>query len=358
MPLVAGRDLEWSRGQLERWLGAQMPPGAGEVELSELTGPPSTGFSNETLLFDCRFREHGRERTRGLVARVKATQFQVFPEYDVERQYRVMKILGERTDVPVPRVFGFEPDESVLGAPFFVMERIEGDVPGDNPPYHVVGWVTEIRPEERARLWWSGVEMLARVHRLDWRALGFGFLDTPGPGATPLDRQLGYYERFLGWAARGKPQPVVEGALRWLREHRPPGEAPVALSWGDSRLGNLMFRESRCVAVLDWEMATLASPVADLAWWLFFDRHHSEGCDVPRLPGFPSREETLARYRELTGFATDDLEYYELFAAFRFAVIMIRVGQQMIANGLLPPDSDFETNNTATNLLAKMLPAG
>jgi aminoglycoside phosphotransferase (APT) family kinase protein len=118
-----------------------------------------------------------------------------------------------------------------------------------------------------------------------------------------------------------------------------------------------MFRESRCVAVLDWEMATLASPVMDLAWWLYFDRHHSEGCDVPRLAGFPSREETVARYREGTGFPTDRLDYYELFAALRFAVIMIRVGQQLIGAGLLPPDSDFETNNTATQMLAKVLAA-
>jgi len=356
MPLAGNRDLEQTRRRLTDWLRGQMPR-AENLELSELTGPPSTGFSNETLLFDASWSEDGKDLRQGLVARVKATAFQVFPEYDVARQYRVMKILGADGSVPVPRMYGFEADDRVLGAPFFLMERIAGEVPSDNPPYHAAGWVTEIDAEARGRLWWSGVEALARIHRLDWRSLGLGFLDTPGDAPTPLERQLDYYERFLGWAAGGKPHPLECSALEWLRRHRPRDAEPVVLSWGDSRLGNLMFRESRCVAVLDWEMATLASPVMDLAWWLYFDRHHSEGCDVPRLDGFPSHEETVARYREETGFTTDSLGYYELFAALRFAVIMIRVGQQLIGAGLLPADSDFETNNTATQMLRKVLAA-
>jgi len=354
MPLAEGRDLDSARRQLTGWLAAQMPR-AKDLHLSELSGPPSTGFSNETLLFDCAWSEDGTERRSGLVARIKATAFQVFPEYDVERQYRVMKVLGEKTDLPVPRVHGYEADESILGAPFFLMERIDGEVPSDSPPYHITGWVTEIQPEERARLWWSGVEVLARIHRLDWRSLGLGFLDMPGSGATALERQLDYYERYLRWASRREPAPAISTAFEWLRRHRPRGAEQMTLCWGDSRLGNMMFRDFRCVAVLDWEMATLGSPEMDLAWWLFFDRHHSEGCDTPRLAGFPGRDETLARYRELTGFATDHVEYYEIFAAFRFAVIMVRVGQGLIAAGILPADSDFETNNTAINLLAKML---
>ena len=354
MPLAGGRDLEETRRRLTAWLAKRMPR-ATDLRLSELTGPPSTGFSNETLIFEGAWREDGEERRQGLVARVKATAFQVFPEYDVERQYRVMKILGERTDIPTPRVLDYEPDPDVLGAPFFLMERVEGQVPSDNPPYHATGWVTEIPPEERARMWWSGIDALARIHRLDWRALGLDFLDTPGRAATPLERQLDYYESFLDWAAAGKPHPLERAALDWLRSQRARAAEPMVLCWGDARLGNLMFRDSRCVAVLDWEMATLASPQMDFAWWLYFDRHHSEGCDVERLPGFPSREQTIARYRELTGFSTDRLDYYEVFAALRFAVIMIRVGRQLIDAGLLPADSDFETNNTATQLLGTLV---
>ncbi|MGH7857097.1 MAG: phosphotransferase family protein, partial [Candidatus Binatia bacterium] len=283
-----------------------------------------------------------------------ATGCQVVPEYDIGRQYRVLEALGP-TEVPVPHVYGFEPDERLLGAPFFVMERIDGEIPPDAPTYHMAGWLTEASPEERERLWWSGVEALAAVHRLDWKALGLDFLEAAGRGATPVERQLDYYGRYLEWASPGRREPLIEAALAWLVRHRPAGPEPLRLCWGDSRLGNMIFREFRCVAVLDWEMAVLASPEQDLAWWLFFDRHHSEGCDVPRLGGFPSREETVERYRKRTGIDPKHLEYYEVFAAVRFSVIMIRVGQHLKQAGVLPDDSDFETNNSATKMLARLL---
>jgi aminoglycoside phosphotransferase (APT) family kinase protein len=99
----------------------------------------------------------------------------------------------------------------------------------------------------------------------------------------------------------------------------------------------------------------LSSPEEDFAWWLFFDRHHSEGCEVPRLPGFPSREETVDRYQAWVGREVKHLDYYEIFAAFRFTLIMVRVAQQLKAYELLPADSDFEVNNTSSRLLARML---
>ncbi|MGH7821644.1 MAG: phosphotransferase family protein [Candidatus Binatia bacterium] len=353
MSLLQSRDLDDAARTLGPWLSERLP-GARELRIEGMSAPPSTGFSNETLLFDARWTESGEERSQGLVARVKATRFQVFPEYDIERQYRVLEILGE-TKVPVPRVYGFEPDARHLGAPFFVMERIEGEIPPDAPTYHMAGWLTEARPEERERLWWSGVETMAKVHRLDWRRLRLEFLEPQGSGATPLERQLDYYGGFLEWVAAGRPQPVVERALAWLVRHRPREAEPVAFCWGDSRLGNMIFRSFRCVAVLDWEMAVLANPEQDLAWWLFFDRHHSEGCEAPRLEGFPSREDTIERYREWTGHPPRHLEYYEVFAAFRFGVIMIRVGQHLVQAGFLAEDSDVETNNTVTRMLARML---
>ena len=129
----------------------------------------------------------------------------------------------------------------------------------------------------------------------------------------------------------------------------------MSLVWGDSRIGNMIFRDFRCVAVLDWEMVTLGNPIEDLGWWLFVDRHHSEGLEAPRLPGFPSREQTVARYEERVGRRVENLEYYEIFAGFRFGVIMIRLAQQMVEYGLMPAESDFETNNIVTRLLAKLL---
>ncbi|HYB12876.1 MAG TPA: phosphotransferase family protein, partial [Myxococcota bacterium] len=228
-------------------------------------------------------------------------------------------------------------------------------IPTDSPPYHVGGWVTEVAPSERSALWWSGLEVLARIHRLEWRTLGLSFVETPGPGDTPLLRQLNDYERFLAWAMGGEDHPTCTPALAWLRAHRPHEEEPVGFCWGDARPGNMIFQQGRCVAVLDWEMATLGNPVQDLAWWLFLDRHHSEGLGAPRLAGFPSRADTIAAWEERTELPARHVDYYEVFAAFRFAVIMIRVAQGFIAAGTLPPEARLATNNIVTQLLSKML---
>jgi aminoglycoside phosphotransferase (APT) family kinase protein len=87
--------------------------------------------------------------------------------------------------------------------------------------------------------------------------------------------------------------------------------------------------------VLDWEMVTLGSPEADLAWTIFLDRHHSEGIDTPRLEGFPSYEESIERYQLLTGHRVRHLHYYQVFAGYRFAVIMMRIAQQLVRYGLM-----------------------
>jgi aminoglycoside phosphotransferase (APT) family kinase protein len=352
MPAPHGRDLDTTREQLLRWFSARLPD-ARELRLSGLEAPGTTGFSNDTLMFDLEIREGGSWRREALVARIEPGGFPVFPEYDLERQFRVQRMLA-KTDVPVARMLWEESDPAVLGAPFYVMERVAGRIPTDNPPYHVGGWVTELRPEQRAELWWSGLDVLARIHRLDWRALGFGFLDAPERGATPLEQQLAYYAGYLAWGARGRPQPTCESALEWLRAHRPKDE-PVALCWGDARIGNMIFDAGRCAAVLDWEMVSLGNPEQDLGWWLFIDRHHSEGLNAPRLEGFPGRDESVGRWEEATGLRAQHLEYYEVFAAFRFSVIMIRLAQQLVEYGLLPEASDFETNNIPSRLLARLL---
>ena len=350
---VPQRDLELTRERLAEWLHGVLPD-AEDLRVSELSGPGATGFSSDTLMFDIRYEEDGKERRKELVARLEPSGLRTFPEYDLGQQFRVLQALAD-TKVPVPRVLWREESDEILGKNFFVMERVEGLVPPDTPSYHTEGWVTEISPEERAEFWWNGLETLAEIHRLDWRALDFGFLDQPERGATPLEQQLDFYTYFLDWAAQGRDLPVSRAGLEWLQKNRPTVQEPVAFCWGDSRLGNMLFHENRCVAVLDWEMMTLGNPEQDLAWWLFFDRHHSEGVEVPRLPGFPSREETVARYEELIGREVKHLEYYEIFAAFRFSIIMVRVAQLIMSFGLLPKDSGFDVDNPCTRLLAEML---
>jgi aminoglycoside phosphotransferase (APT) family kinase protein len=353
VPTAWERDLVAARASLARWLRGKLPA-ASEILVSELVAPQASGFSNETLLFDLAWTEGGRRRSESLVVRIQPTGYQVFPEYDMRMQFDTMRLLA-KAGVPVPKTYWLElEDTSLLGAPFYVMGKVTGRAASDRPPYTLEGWLKDATPAEQERVWWGGIESMAKIHSLDWRAAGFGFVDRPELGATPLDQQMTYYERYLRWAARGRPQPTVDAAWEWLRKNKPDDRAD-SLLWGDARIGNILFDGTRPAAVLDFEMVTHGSGEQDLAWAIFLDRHHSEGLGVPRLPGFPSFPDTVARYESLTGHKVRHLKFYEVWAAFRFAVIMIRIAQQMVHYGVMPSDSTFETNNTVTNLLAKDL---
>ena len=355
MPTPWKRDLDAARSSLSGWMRRQLP-GARDFELSELVAPQSSGFSNETLLCDARFTRDGRSQLERLVIRVQPTGFQVFPEYDMRLQFRTMQLLA-RTDVPVPRMFWIEEqDRSVLGAPFYVMGRVEGRVPSDSPPYNASGWLTELPDAEVAAIWWGGIECLAKVARLDHRAAGFSFLERPELGHSALDQNLAYYRSYHDWAARGRAQPTADAAYAWLASKRPEGE-PTGLVWGDARIGNILFDGTRPAAVLDWEMVTLGSPEVDLGWTLFLDRYHSIGVGVPRLPGFPSREASVERWEELAGHRVRHLHYYEVFAGYRFAVVMMRLAQQAGFYGGLDEQAvrALEVDNPITRCLAALL---
>ena len=353
MPVPDQRDPEVTRRALQAWLQDQLP-GADKVAVTAMQTPSNTGFSAETLMFDASWQEaDGTGKHERLVAKVAPTGFQIFPEPRFDEQFRLLQILAG-TAIPVPPVHWHEPDPAVLGAPFYVMSRIDGDVPTDMPPYHQDGWLTTASPAERESIWWSGVSVLAQVHALDVARLGLDFVDQVGHGPTGLRQRLAYYEHYLDWAYDGTV-PVVRQALQWLHEHRPEEPREPVLLWGDSRIGNIIFTAGRAAAVLDWEMATLGQPEEDLAWFLLLDRHHSEGVGAARLPGFPDAAQTIARYEQLTGRALANMDYYEVLSATKFAVVMARIGQLFINYDLVPPDNDFPYNNTASQLLARIL---
>jgi aminoglycoside phosphotransferase (APT) family kinase protein len=337
--------------KLQAWFAGKV--GAPGLILSPLT-KPSIGFSNDTLVCHIEYSKGGERRRNDLVLRLEPEGFQIFPEYDLGGQARIMQCLNS-TDVPVPNVRWVEDDVSVVGRSFYVMDRIEGEVPSEVPPYHATGVFAEATPGERAAMWWSGIETLAAVHAMDWRNAGLDFLGEPPVNAPPVRQQLRYYERMLDWAEEPvEPQPVLRAAQGWLRDNEPAG-GRLALCWGDARLPNVIYRDGRVAGVLDWEMAFLGDPEADLAWWLFMDWFASGGFGLPRLEGMPGPEETVARYEELTGRPVRNLAYYEVFAGMRFGVIMVRVAGMMGSRGMPKPTPDYASNNPVTRRLAEML---
>jgi aminoglycoside phosphotransferase (APT) family kinase protein len=348
MPLAQRLGEPEVRERLASWLGKRLDA---PVELTGFDAPAFSGFSNETLLVDATWADHGQTKTRGLAVRLEPGQHQVFTDTLFDTQVRVLSSL-DQTIVPVPEILWFEPDRDVLGAAFFVMARVEGRVPPDNPPYHVAGWLHEVSPEMRAHVWWSGLDAMASIHRLDPHWAGLTFLPVVDAKA-----QLVKDREYVEWVLEGRPYPMLDEALSRLEPKIPAHDITPAVVWGDARIGNIMFDGAGDVAaVLDWEMVSLGNPVADLAWFLLLDRHHSEALDVPRLPGFPSREETVSRWEAKTGYDARDLEWWELLSAVRYAAILTRVMDLMDDSGMMPGAREFMSlENTSTKLLQAIL---
>jgi len=342
------------QSKLTSWLQKKMPK-ARDISVANIQRS-GAGFSNETFLLDVSWKEGKKSQSEGMVLRLPPKSYPVFPEYDLKKQFTIMQILG-KTSIPVPKMYWIEEDSKVLGAPFYVMGKLNGIVPPEYPPYQTFGVYFNATPLLRAKMWWGSLDAIAKVHKLDWEKLGFSFLGVPKAGTDPVDRQLDYLERYLNWVKEGHQdtQPTLEPALKWLKENRYAPER-IKLCWGDPRLPNTMYgQDFEVLAVLDWEMAYLGDPVSDLAWFLFLDWQHSEGVGIPRLEGSPGREETVKRYEELTGFKVKNLLYNEVLAAFYFGIIYLKVMKNFKKMGIAQPGDTTEHNNVCTQRLASLL---
>lgn len=344
MAVATDRDHDATRAALADWLQRQTGHPA---EVGDLSIPGLSGFSNETILFDARWDgvDHG------LVVRVEPTGHQIFPSTAFEVQVRVMRAIAESGAAPVPVVRWFEEDVAVLGDRFIVMDRVAGEVPADNPSYHVEGWLADLPEAAQAAVWCNGVDAMAAIHRLDLDRSGLNWVPVVTPSAHL--EQTHAYRRF---ACGDHPMPAMDDALDALAGSLPDEPRQPRLCWGDSRLGNLMFGEDQSVvAVLDWEMVTAGDPVQDLAWYLLIDRHHHEAFGVPRLPGLPARDETVAQWEEASGCSAAALDWYELLGAVRYAAVMTRVMDVLETSGLFPGAAEMMYDHTGTALLQRLL---
>jgi aminoglycoside phosphotransferase (APT) family kinase protein len=345
MAVTTGRDPATTRAALSQWLRERT--GATAVEVGALTIPGLSGFSNETLLFDATVDGE----VLPLVVRVEPTGHTVFPATAFDAQVRVMRALHADGQVPVPEVRWFEEGTDVLGARFVCMARVAGEVPGDSPGYHGEGWMTALGPAGVRRVWESGLDTMATIHRLDRDAVGLGWI----PAVDPVT-QLRLDREYRSFACGDAPYPAVDRAFQLLEASPPPASPRPSLCWGDSRIGNMIFgADQRVAAVLDWEMVTAGDPVQDLAWYLLLDRHHTLAFDVPRLAGLPPREESVARWEAASGHSAEHLAWYELLGAARYASIMVRVMKLLDASGVFPGAADSAFDQSGTRLLELLL---
>jgi aminoglycoside phosphotransferase (APT) family kinase protein len=238
--------------------------------------------------------------------------------HDVLREARLLSAVQD-ADVRTPRVLATCDDEAVIGAPFYVMERVEGHV--------MTAEVPEALRDETHQIGEELVDALVEIHAVDWRACG---LEGYGKPTGYLDRQL---RRFGGlWEHnRTRELPVLERVTAWLAEHKPDsGEATIV--HGDYRLGNTMFAPdapARLVAIFDWELATIGDPLADLGYLVATWSQADDPEDAlrglsaaTRAPGFPTRDELIARYEERSGRSMSDVRWYMTLALWKSAVFL------------------------------------
>ena len=343
---------------LGEWLRPRLSA-TGKVQASGLGGPAAIGYSAETTVLRAAYDSAKGPVERRLVLRTEVPGPAIYPaqapgiDVDIDIQRRIMESVARASTVPVAPILGYEPDASVIGTPFFVMEFVEGEVPAVDPPYTARGFFADAQPAQRKRMIAAGLKVLADVHRIDWRSAGLGWLLPSGEQPT-MARQLRLWEHCARTALRDRRHDAMDKAAEILHRQLPEGSKP-GLCWGDARPGNIIWRDWRCVSVTDWEAASIAPPESDVGWWLMFDRTMHEGAGIERLPGDPSRDEQLAIYEEAAGRKVEGLLLHEIFAAYRYCVVVVQIANRLVDRGILPADNQLWLHNPPTATLRNLL---
>ncbi|KUI24803.1 aminoglycoside phosphotransferase [Mycobacterium sp. IS-1742] len=342
----SSRDVAALPEILSRWLATQLAGGAAP-EVRVESGIDANGMSSETIVLTV-VLDGTPQR---FVARVAPTaeDVPVFSEYRMDHQFELLRLVAEKTDVPVPPVRWLEPTGEVLGAPFFLMDHIEGVVPPDIMPYTFGGnWLYDATPEEQRRLQDSTVEVLGKLHSIPDPLTTFGFL-AGGSTDNALRRNLDWLKGWYEFAAAdiGRAA-LVERALEWLETHWPAEVAATdpVLQWGDSRVGNVLYRDFRPVAVLDWEMATLGPREMDVAWMVFSHMVFQELTGLAGLEGMPHfmrEEDVKATYADLTGVRLGDLHWFFVYAGTIWACVFMRTSARRVRFGEIEQPTDVES---------------
>jgi len=325
--------------QLQKWLTTRLPADA-SPSLTSLAATSTTGLSSDTILFTADWDDGAGRASHELVARIApdAADVPVFPSYDLERQFRVIDDVGRLSAVPVPQLFWSEADPLHVGAPFFVMGRVDGVVPPDLMPYTFGdNWLHDATADERARLEAASVQVLIDLHGIEDATQRFEYLRFTERGGSALRNHVAHTRAWYDWVAvESGPSPVIERAFAWLGDHWPSDESETVVSWGDSRIGNILYLEFQPVAVLDWEMAGLGPRELDLAWMVYSHRVFQDiagSMGLPGMPDFMRSADVFGRYERGSGYAPRHLDFYGMYAALQWAIVFVRTARRSVHFG-------------------------
>ncbi len=282
----------------------------GPVEIGSLRRF-TVGFSWVTFGFHCVWTDNGQRTERELILRA-GPPTGIFGPYRAFPEFVTLRALAA-TAVPVPRVYWYSDDTSILGAPFFVCDLVAGEAP--------IPWTHDGGPAfddaRRIKLGTQFVEALAALHALPWQGTPVAEIGgVTDPGRTASDQA----DTWMGFLARWSQErvPMLELGAAWLREHAPVASR-ISVVHGDYRIGNFLEVDDRITAILDWETVHLGDPVEDLGWvCLQAWRGRS-----PYMCHFFEREELRDRYGALTGHEVSlaDMAYWEAFGTFKLAIM-------------------------------------
>lgn len=311
-PSTVRRGEELDAERLAAYLREEIPGSEGELAVEQFP----RGFSNLTYLL--------RLGERELVLRRPPFGSKVKSAHDMGREHRILSRLAP-VYPKAPRPLAYCEDESVLGAPFYVMERVRGVILRPQMPAEMTP-----SPDTMARVAESFVDTFVELHAVDFEAAGLDGIGRPEGYAR---RQVeGWTKRWQGSKTDDVPQ--IEKVARWLADNVPP-EAGASLIHNDFKYDNVVLDAgdwSRVRAVLDWEMATVGDPLMDLGTSLGYwidpdDPPEMKGLRLSptTLPGNPTRHEVAELYAAKSGRDLGDVVYYYVYGLFKIAVIVQQI---------------------------------
>jgi len=370
MGISEPRDLEALREGLTRWVRSWRPD-ASAVSIAALA-QPATGLSSETFFVELDWTlgssRSAKSEHASWVLRLPPNGEGLFPSYDLSMQGRLQSVLADGGMATVTPL-AVEEDDRWVGSSFLLMPRVAGRVVRADKPYLRTGWLAEATPAGQTKLHDEVVDALARIHRLDWKALhcdaivarrrdgdlGAGAGADGGGEDRPgwLAGEVEYWARYLAWAGESKAPAVFDEGVAWCRANLPHPEPPASLLWGDVQLGNVLVGDDMGVsALLDFEMASIGPAEVDLAWFVVLHDMAVVRCGGD-LPGFPGRAATVAGYEARLGRPVADLRWYEAFAALRSGAILVRAARLLARLGV--DDSWLTHENPTIDLLAGLI---
>ncbi len=273
----------------------------------------TVGFSWVTYGFEASWRDASGAHREDLILRMGPSDG-LFGPYEAFPQFAALDVL-HGSAVPVPRAWWYEEDDAILGAPFFVCSKVDGEAP--------LPWASEVEgsfsPEVRESIGFQFTDALAALHRFDWRGTKLASLGPKTTERSCADEQIAFWETALERWPLGR-YPMLRWGFSWLKAHRP--VAPrVTIVHGDYRTGNFLAKDGRITAILDWELVHLGDPHEDLGWVCM----RSYRGPSPYMCLLLERDRLYARYEQQSGIAVDPeaVRFYEALGTLKLAIIHI-----------------------------------